>query len=71
MSIDSLNIKRNEYISILRNRGKSVSPHISDDNLHNKVKYLRKRDLRHLANFRNVHINDNNTADDIINALQN
>ena len=71
MSIDSLNIKRNEYISILRNRGKSVSPRISDENLHNKVKYLRKRDLRHLANFRNVHINDNNIADDIINALQN
>ena len=71
MSIESLNTKRNEYINILRNRGKSVSPRNSDENLYNKVEYLKKRDLRHLANLRNIHTTDNNTANNIINALQN
>lgn len=71
MSIDSLNTNRNEYINILRNRGKSVSPHISDEILYNKVEYLKKRDLRHLANLRNIHTTDNNTANDTINVLQN
>ena len=69
MSIDSLNIKRNKY--------KASS--VIEVNLYHHaflmkifiIKYLRKRDPRHLANFRNVHINDNNTTDDIINALQN
>lgn len=69
MSIDSLNTNRNEYINILRNRGKSVSPRISDATLYNKVEYLEKRDLRHLANLRNIHTTDNNTDNDIINTL--
>ena len=65
-----LEISKAEYGSILRNRGKSVSPPISFDKLLQKVKYLTKKDLKHLLTIRNVNIDDDDgSVDNIINAL--
>ena len=64
-----LKISKGEYVSILRNRGKYVSPSISYDKLINKVKDLKKKDLKHLLSIRNIETNDNDTVDDIINKL--
>lgn len=65
-----LEISKAEYGSILRNRGKSVSPSISFDKLLQKVKYLTKKDLKHLLTIRNVNIDDDDgSVDNIINAL--
>ena len=55
---DVLNIKRSEYIRILKNRGKHVSSRISDDALYKKVKYLKKQDLSHLATIRKLYFDD-------------
>ena len=64
-----LEISKAEYASILRNRGKSVSPSISFDKLLQKVKYLTKKDLKHLLTIRNIDIDDDDSVDNIINAL--
>ena len=53
-----LEITRLEYIDILRNRGKHISSEIDDDTLLEKVKYLKKRDLIHLATIRGIVSND-------------
>ena len=45
--ISDLRISKQEYIDILKNRGKQVSSKIHDDTLLEKVKYLKKRDLVH------------------------
>ena len=47
--LNVLKITRSEYIDILRNRGKQVLSEIDDDTSLEKVKYLKKRDLIHLA----------------------
>ena len=47
-----LDIRKSEYIDILKNRGKRVSSKIDDDALLKRVKYLKKRDLIHLATIR-------------------
>ena len=44
-------------IHILRNRGKHVSSEIDDDALLKKVKYLKKRDVIHLATIRGLVFN--------------
>ena len=44
----NLDSTKSEYLSILRNRGKYISPSISFDKLLKKVKYLKKRDLKYL-----------------------
>ena len=44
--------KKVEYLNILRNRGKSISPSVSFDKLLQKVKYLKKKDLKHLLTIR-------------------
>ena len=64
-----LKITKEEYLSILRNRGKSISSSISLDKLLQKVKYLKKKDLKHLATIRNITIDDDDLADNIISAL--
>ena len=58
--LNELGITRLEYIDILRNRGKQVSSEISDDSLLRKVKYLKKRDLIHLATIRGLVLNETN-----------
>ena len=58
-----------EYLSILRNRDKSVTPSILFDNLLQKVKYLKKRDLKHLLSIRSIDINNDDSVKNIINAL--
>ena len=64
----NLEITKSEYLSILRNRGKSVSPSISYDKLLKKLKYLKKRDLIHLLTIRGIVI-DEYSLDSIIDAL--
>ena len=64
-----LEISKAEYASILRNRGKSVSPSISFDKLLQKVKYLTKKDLKHLLTIRNIDIDDDDGSVDNIIAL--
>ena len=55
--ISDLTISKQEYIDILKNRGKQVSSEIDDDTLLRKVKYLKKRDLVHLATIRRLVLN--------------
>ena len=55
---DVLNIKRSEYIRILKNREKHVSSRIADDVLYKKIKYLKKQDLIHLATIRKLDFDD-------------
>ena len=64
----NLEITKLEYLSILRNRGKSASPHISYNRLLKKVKYLKKRDLIHLLTIRGIVI-DEYSLDNIIDVL--
>ena len=66
--LDDLKITKSEYLSILRNRGKSVSPSISYDRLLKKVNHLKKRDLIYLLTIRGVVI-DEYSLDNIIDAL--
>ena len=64
-----LQITKKEYMDILKNRGKMVSPSISKDKLLKKVNYLRKKYLKHLLTIRNIDINDDDSIENIINAL--
>ena len=64
-----LQITKKEYIDILKNRGKTVSPSISKDKLLKRVNYLRKKDLKHLLTIRNTDINDDDSIENIINTL--
>ena len=66
--LEDLKITKSEYLSILRNRGKSVSPSISYYKLLKKVKYLKKRDLIHLLTIRGIVI-DEYSLSNIIDAL--
>ena len=66
--LEDLKITKSEYLSILRNRGKSVSPSISYYKLLKKVKYLKKRDLIHLLTIRGIVI-DEYSLNNIIDAL--
>ena len=65
----NLEITKSEYLSILKNRGKYISPSISFDKLLKKGKYLKKRDLKHFLSIRGIEIDDNDSLKDIINAL--
>ena len=64
-----LQIMKKEYIDLLKNHGKTVSPSISKDKLLKKVNYLRKKDLKHLVKIRNIDINDDDSIENIINTL--
>ena len=65
-----LNIRRSEYIKILKNIGKHVSSKIADDALLKKIKYLKKRDLSHLASIRGL-VFDDSDLESILHALFN
>ena len=67
--LKNLEKTKTEYLSILRNRDKSVTPSILFDNLLQKVKYLKKRDLKHLLSIRSIDINNDDSVKNIINAL--
>ena len=58
--IDELTITKSKYMKILKNRGKHVSSTIDDDALLRRVKYLKKRDLSHLASIRGLVFDDSN-----------
>ena len=66
--LKDLEITKSEYLSMLRNRGKSVWPSISNDKLLKKVKYLNKSDLIHLLTIRGIVLNEY-SLDNIIDAL--
>ena len=66
--LKDLEITKSEYLSILRNRGKSVWPSISNDKLLKKVKYLKKSDLIHLLTIRGIVLNEY-SLDNIIDAI--
>ena len=65
----NLEITKSEYLSILKNRGKYISPSISFDKLLKKSKYLKKRDLKHFLSIRSIEIDDDDSLKNIINAL--
>ena len=52
----------------MKNRGKQVSSEIDDDTLLEKVKYLKKRNLLHLATIRGLFLNET-SLDYILNSL--
>ena len=66
--LKDLEITKSAYLSMLRNRGKSVWPSISNDKLLKKVKYLKKSDLIHLLTIRGIVLNEY-SLDNIIDAL--
>ena len=66
--LEDLKVTKSEYLSILRNRGKSVSPSISYDKLLWNLKYLKKRGLIHLLTIRGIVI-DEYSLGKIIDAL--
>ena len=55
---EDLEITKSEYIDILKKRGKHISSEIDDDTLLKKVKYLKKRDLVHLATIKGLIFNE-------------
>ena len=65
---ESLDITRDEFLSIYKNRGKKVRSNISFDSLLRKVKYLKKQDLIHLATIRGL-VFDGADLDNVIQAL--
>ena len=65
---NSLDISKQEYISIYMNRGKKVRSNISLDSPLKKVKYLTKQDLIHLATIRGL-VFDESDLDNVIQAL--
>ena len=68
MMQDTLDISKQVYISIYRNRGKKVRSSISLDSLLKKVKYLTKRHLIHLTTIRGL-VFDESDLDNVIQAL--
>ena len=66
--IKNLEITKSEYLSILRNRGISLSPSTSIDKILQKIKYLKKPDLIHLLTIRGI-VTDEYSLDSIIDAL--
>ena len=54
MVLEPLEITKEGYIKLLKNRGKAVKSDISDDKLLRKVKYFTKKDFKNLANIRNI-----------------
>ena len=64
----NLEITRSEHIDILKNRGKKISSKINDDTLLKRVKYLKKRDLIHLATIRDL-VFDESSLENVLNAL--
>ena len=64
-----LNMKNSEYITILKNRGKSIKRSTSKHEILKLVNNLTKKDLSYLSKLRNIKINDDNLTKTIVNAL--
>ena len=69
MNITHLKITRKDYIKILNKRGIIVPSNITTPKLLRKVKSLRKKGLRYIANIRCIPTSDNMSTDDIIKAI--
>ena len=69
MNITHLKITRKDYIKILNKRGIIVPSNITTPKLLRKVKSLRKKVLRYIANIRCIPTSDNMSTDDIIKAI--
>ena len=69
MNIAHLKITRKDYIKILNKRGIIVPSNITTPKLLRKVKSLRKKGLRYIANTRCIPTSDNMSTDDIIKAI--
>ena len=69
MNIAHLKITRKDYIKILNKRGIIVPSNITTPKLLRKVKSLRKKGLRYIANIRCIPTSDNMSTDDIIKAI--
>ena len=69
MNIAHLKITRKDYIKILNKRGIIVPSNITTPKLLRKVKSLRKKGLRYIANIRCIPTSDNMSTDDIIKAM--
>lgn len=69
MNITHLKITRKDYIKILNKRGIIVPSNITTPKLLRKVKSLRKKGLRYIANIRCIPTSDNMSTDDIIKAM--
>ena len=65
---DILYITKSEYIDTLKNKRKHVSSKIDDDALLKRVKYLKKRDLIHLATIRGL-VFDESSLESVLDAL--
>ena len=65
---DILDITKSEDIDILKNRRKHISSKIDDDALLKRVKYLKKRDLIHLATIRGL-VFDESSLESILDPL--
>ena len=64
-----LNMKNSEYITILKNRGKSIKRSTSKHEILKLVNNLTKKDLSYLSKLRNIKINDDDLIKSIVNAL--
>ena len=69
MSLEDIKITKNDYLSILKNRGITASDNISRNKLLRKVKYLKEHNLKHLATLRNIPILDDMSINDTVNTL--
>ena len=69
MNITHLKITRKDYIKILNKRGIIVPSNITTPKLLRKVKSLRKKGLRYIANIRCIPKSDHMSTDDIIKAI--
>ena len=69
MNITHLKITCKDYIKILNKRGIIVPSNITTPKLLRKVKSLRKKGLRYIANIRCIPTSDNMSTDDIIKAI--
>ena len=69
--MENLNIKKSEYINILKNRGKSIKRSTSKHEILKLISNLTKEDLIYLLKLRNININDDDdeSTKSIVNAL--
>ena len=69
MNLKHLKITSEDYINILKNRGITVPSNISIDKLLKKVKYLKRRDFRYIADTRGIPTTNNMSSDDLQTAI--
>ena len=64
-----LDIRKTEYVKVLKNRGKSIKRSASKHEILKLIDDLTKRDLSYPSKLRNIKINDDDSTKTIINAL--